>query len=162
SLLIPMWGLAIVEFRPDMWCGAFTVVGTLLIALRDPRETATAAWTGAAFAAALLMKPTFSPLVIILFGTAVVLRLGLHLRDRTQWTSIFAACLIIVGVAVLIAGPHYALSWKQLVNYYREEVFGAGAALWTPHFTRTGKALYYLIGPGGVPTLGRWAWLGIL
>jgi hypothetical protein len=162
SLLIPMWGLAIVEFRPDMWCGAFTVMGTLLIVLRDPREIATAAWTGVVFATALLLKPTFSPLVIILFGAAVALRLGPYLRDRKQWTSIFAACLIIVGVAVLIAGPHYALYWKHLLNYYREHVFGADTALWTPHLARTDKALYYLTGPGGAPTLGRWVWLGFL
>ncbi|MGO4816377.1 hypothetical protein AB4156_43490, partial [Cupriavidus sp. 2MCAB6] len=75
-LLLPIFSLAIVDFRPDMWCSGFTVLGTLIIVLRDPRELKNAALVGVILAATLLMKPTFAPLVLILYGVALVLRLG--------------------------------------------------------------------------------------
>jgi hypothetical protein len=161
ALSIPIFGLAMVEFRPDMWCGGLTVAGTLLIALHDPRDTKTAALAGVAFAAALLMKPTFSPLVAILFGAAMVLRLAPYLRDRT-WRPAAISCLIVGGIAIMVAGPHYVLDSPALVAYYQEHVFGAGAAIWTPQITKTEKALYYFTGPGGVPSLGKWAYIGAL
>jgi hypothetical protein len=162
SLCIPIFGLAIVEFRPDMWCAGLAVVGTLLIALRDPRDFRTAVAAGIAFAAALLMKPTLSPLVVILFGAALTLRLAPHLADRTALLSATFACLIVAGLAILIAGPHYVLGLKNLVWYYREVIFGPGAAVWTPQISRTDKALYYLTGPGSLPSLGRWVYISPL
>lgn len=161
-VLIPMFGLAIVEFRPDMWCAGFTVLGTLLIALRDPRDLSVAAWAGACFAAALLMKPTFSPLVIILYGSALVLRLAPYLRTKQQWLVALASCLTVAGIGILIAGPHYVLTLPRLIDYYRVHVFGSGAAIWSPALSKIEHALYYVTGPGGVPSLGAWVYLGAL
>jgi 4-amino-4-deoxy-L-arabinose transferase-like glycosyltransferase len=79
----------------------------LVLALRDPREPRTAIAGGAAFGAALLMKPTFSPLIVILFGATLALRLAPYLRDRKQWTPAACSCLIVGVLAILIAGPHH-------------------------------------------------------
>ena len=154
SLLIPIFGLAIVEFRPDMWAAGFTALGALLITLHDPRVTRVAVWSGLAFAAALLMKPTFSPLVIILYGAAIALRFAPHLRDHKELLIALRSCLIIGGIALILAGPHYILALKHLVDYYRSTVFGSGAAIWSPSLSRSQQLLYYLIGPGGRPSLG--------
>ena len=162
SLSIPIFSLAIVEFRPDMWCAGLTVAGTLLIALRDPRETRNAALAGFAFATALLMKPTLSPLVVILFGTALVLRLAPHLRESKEWPAAIASCLIVGGLALVFAGPHYALDLKNLIAGYRLNIFGADAALWTPQLSPVQTALFYLTGPGGAASLGLWAYVGVL
>lgn len=156
---IPIFGLAIVEFRPDMWCAGLTVGGTLLIALRDPRDTRTAAGAGIAFAAALLMKPTFSPLVVILFGTALVLRLAPYLRERAQWWGATRACLIVGGLAVLIAGPHYVLALPELAYRYYPHLFGDLAEVWQLRLSATEKALYFLTSNGSL--LRRWVYVGI-
>jgi len=162
SLLIPIFGIAIVEFRPDMWAAGFTVLGALLITLHDPRVTRIAVLSGLAFAAALLMKPTLSPLVIILYGTAIALRFAPHLRDRKELLIALRSCLIIGGIALILAGPHYILALQHLIEYYRSTVFGAGAAIWSPSLSRSEQLLYYLTGPGGRPSLGYWVYLGAL
>jgi hypothetical protein len=161
SLLIPIFGLAIVEFRPDMWAAGFTALGALLITLHDPRVTRVAVLSGLAFAAALLMKPTLSPLVIILYGAAIALRFAPHLRDRKELLIALRSCLIIGGIALILAGPHYILALQNLVEYYRS-IFGSGAAMWSPSLSRSEQLLYYLTGPGGRPSLGRWVYLGAL
>jgi hypothetical protein len=161
ALLIPIFGLAIVEFRPDMWCAGFTVLGTLLIALRDPRDVRTAAAAGLAFAAALLMKPTFSPLVVILFGAALVLRLATSLRDAKQWRAAVRACVIVGGIAAVLAGPHYAFSLPELVKYYQVHVIGPTAAVWSPSLSTAETLLYYVTGPATRPSLGEWSYIGM-
>jgi 4-amino-4-deoxy-L-arabinose transferase-like glycosyltransferase len=161
SLSIPIFGLAIVEFRPDMWCAGFTVLGTLLIALRDPRESRTAIAAGASFAAALLMKPAFSPLVIILFGLSLVLRLAPSLRETKQSKAAVLACVTIGGVAVVLAGPHYILSLDHIIDYYRIHVFGPTVAVWSPSLSTTQTALYYITGEATLSSLGRWVYVGM-
>jgi hypothetical protein len=162
TLSMPIFSLAIVEFRPDMWSAGLTVAGTILIVLRDPREIRTAAGAGLAFAAALLMKPTLAPLVLILFGTALVLRLAPHLRESNQRPRVIISCLIVGALALGLAGPHYALGLKDLIAYYREHIFGSGAATWTPQLSPVQNALYYVTGPGGAASLGQWVYVGVL
>jgi hypothetical protein len=161
-LTIPMFGIAIVEFRPDMWCSAFTVLGTLLIVLRDPREARHALCAGLAFSVALVMKPTFAPLIVILFGAAFVLRLAPDLRSAKEWKSATRSVLIFGGVTMALAGPHFVLSYQHLLDYYRIQVFGSNAALWTPDLSPTQTALYYVTGPGGKATLGEWTPVGFV
>jgi hypothetical protein len=163
SLSIPIFGVAIVEFRPDFWCAGLTVAGTLLIALRDPREFRTAVLAGLAFAVSLLMKPTFAPLVVILFCTALVLRLAPHLVERKDGpTRAITSCLIVGALTLMLAGPHYVLDLHNLIAYYRENVFGANAALWTPQISPLQNALFYLTGPAGAVSLAQWAYVGVL
>ncbi|MGQ0456438.1 MAG: hypothetical protein ACT4OU_05185 [Hyphomicrobium sp.] len=158
---MPIFGLAIVEFRPDMWCAGFTVVGTLLIALRDIRVFRTAVLAGASLAAALLFKPTFSPLIAILFGVALILRLHRDFMCPQRRRAALVACLTVLGIALIIAGPHYMLSLPRLIAYYREHVFGSGAQLWSPQLTVMQQAGYYVFGDGGRATLGRWPYVGV-
>jgi len=157
-LLIPFWSIAIDEFRPDMWCGAFIVSGVACVVFRHAEDRT---WLvgGLAFGAALLMKPTFAPMICILFGMAVFLRFVPLLGGAQGWVKMAKAGAIVLGVACLIAGTHYALAWRSIVNYYAVHVFGAGAASWTPNLGLKETILYYLSGPGGRPFLGVWLWL---
>jgi hypothetical protein len=157
---IPVFGLAIVEFRPDMWCAGLTVLGTGLILFRDLRETRECVYAGLTFAAALLMKPTFASLVVVLFGTAFVLRFAPQLRDAKGRALVLRSFLIIGGVAVVLAGPYFWLGIEQLIRYYRVAFFGR-AAIWAPDLDLKGTVLYYLTGPGGDATLGYWIYPGI-
>jgi hypothetical protein len=161
SLSIPIFGLAIVEFRPDMWCAGFTVLGTFLIALHDPRESRTAIAAGASFAAALLMKPTFSPLVIILFGLSFALRLASSLREAKEWKAAVLACVTIGGVAVVLAGPHYTLSLHHIIDYYRINVFGPTVAVWSLALSTKQTIFYYITGEATLPSLGKWVYVGM-
>jgi hypothetical protein len=161
-LSIPIFALAIVEFRPDMLCAGYAVLGTLLIVLRDPLELRTAGLIGLVFAATLLMKPTFAPLVGILYGVAFTLKVLPTLRDRKAFFRAFSRGLCIVGIALVVAGPHYVLALPQLIGYYKENVFGANAAVWRLNLPKTELALFYLTGPGGRPSLGPWLAAGLL
>mgnify|MGYP005822115655 CR=1 FL=1 len=160
-LTIPIFGLAIVEFRPDMWCAGLTVLGTLIIVLRDPRETRNSVIAGAIFAAALLMKPTFGPLIVVLFGAAFVLRVGPEIRSAKDLKSSAKSVLILGGITLLLAAPYFILGRQHLIDYYRLNVFGSAAALWTPNLSAINSALYYILGPGGNATLGKWVYIGI-
>lgn len=156
-LLIPIFGLAIVEFRPDMWCAIFTVIGTLFIAMGDVHEhKRRAVYAGIAFAAALLMKPTFSPMVLILFSAATVLRCVPLARQRTDWSKMAHSVGFIWGIPLALAGPHFVFALPRLVDYYRLHVFGSESAVWSPNLTLTAQLLYYVTGPGGSPTIGPW------
>lgn len=159
-LSIPIFGLAIVEFRPDMWCAGLTVLGTAIILLRDLREVRECVYAGLTFAAALLMKPTFSPLAVVLFGTAFVLRFAPELHSAEGRALMVRSLLIIGGVPVVLAGPHFLLGIEHLIHYYRVVFFGR-AAIWAPDLDLKGAALYYLTGPGGNAALGWWVCFGI-
>ena len=118
-----------------MWAAGFTVLGALLITLHDPRVTRVAVLSGLAFAAALLMKPTFSPLVIILYGAAIALRFAPHIRDHKELLIASRSCLIIGGIALILAGPHYILAlniWSNIIvqlSLAREQPSGHQAFL---------------------------------
>lgn len=152
-LLLPFWGIAVTEFRPDLWCAAFIMVGLAAICFR-PAGTDTWVWSGVAFGTALLMKPTFAPLTILLFGAAILLRFLPSLLSRRGWAGMLKAGVIVLGIAVVLAGPYFALTWRRIVDYYALHVFGSGAASWTPDLSVTQTLLYYISGPGGLPFLG--------
>ena len=156
-LLIPIFGLAIVEFRPDMWSAIFTVVGTLFIIFGNTYPYRNwAILAGIAFATALLMKPTFSPMVVMLFGTAIVLRWIPLTRQSENWMQAAKSVGLIVGIPLILAGLHYMLALPELVEYYRWHVFGAASSVWQPNLTVLSQLLYYVSGPGGRPTIGLW------
>jgi len=153
---VPFFGIAVVEFRPDMWCAAFIVIGTAAAALHDPRHKSVAVFVGLCAAAALLMKPTFAPLTAILFAMAWVMRLAPSILKSGNLGLAIRSALIIAGAIVVLAGPHYAIAAPRLIWYYQMHVFGAGAPLWTPDLSVAETLLYYVSGPGGRPWLGDW------
>ena len=120
-------------------------------------------WTWIAEGFALFKKAPgiWIALVVILFGTALVLRLAPYLREHAQWWGAARACLIVGGLAVLIAGPHYILALPRLVEYQSQHLFGIYASVW-PQLSGTEKALYFLIGDGAVPSLRRLTYVGIM
>jgi hypothetical protein len=161
-LTIPIFGVAIVEFRPDMWSAGLAVLGTLLIVLRDPRQPLIALYSGLIFAAALLMKPTFAPLAVILFGAAFLLRLVPTLRSKEDWKLAAVSLSIIAAPVVVLAAPHFIWNSHDLIDYVTRNIFGDSAALWTPTLSRTETLLYYITGRGGTAILGPWVLISLL
>ena len=116
-LSIPIFGLAIVEFQArhvvrrayGTWHGTNSAP--------RPREIREGVYAGLAFAASLLMKPTFAPLVVTLFVTAFVLRFAPELRSAEGRILAARSLLIIGGTATMLAGPYFLLVLEHWLIY---------------------------------------------
>jgi hypothetical protein len=89
------------------------------------------------------------------------LRVVPEIRSAKDLKSSAKSVLILGGITLLLAAPYFILGRQHLIDYYRLNVFGSAAALWTPNLSAINSALYYIVGPGGNATLGKWVYIGI-
>lgn len=157
----PIFGMLIVEFRPDMLCALLTAAGALVV-VADPRWRegcrATLATATALFAGALLAKPTLAPVTGFVFTVAVLAAVALHSKSWTDAKLITGFALVCGGMGVLIVLPYYASHLSSLIDYIWGNAFGSAASVWRQSLSWPDHALYYLTGPGGSAAIG-WAWL---
>jgi len=157
----PMFGLLVLEFRPDMLCALAAAAGALIIA-GDPlwasahRRTWRA--TTALFVVAMLAKPTLAPVTVFVFGVAILVTLALQSRDRGQFWFIAGVAFVSGGIGVLLVLPYYILSFARVYEYIVLNAFGAQKNVWALTLSVKDHLLYYLAGQGGVTAIGR-VWL---
>ncbi|MEJ8847081.1 hypothetical protein [Variovorax rhizosphaerae] len=156
----PLFGLLVLEFRPDMLCALLTTVGALTIAA-DPRWRAgdrkMLAVSSALFVGALLTKPTLAPITAVVFAAAAVAAMA---SQREHAKAIARLALICGGIGVLLVLPYYAAVLPSLFAYIWSNAFGSQASIWAKNAATPNPALYYLTGPGGKVAIGT-PWLAL-
>lgn len=156
-LAFPMFGLLMLEFRPDALCALLTAAGALTIAA-DPRwregDRKTVIIATALFVGALLAKPTLAPVAVAIYGVAVVSVIILQSSSRTDAWRIARMALVSGGIGVLVVLPYYAAVFQRLYDYITVNAFGSQAGIWAKNSATPDPAIYYLTGPGGKVAIG--------
>lgn len=163
-LTTPLAANAVSDFRPDVACGIVTASGLVLL-LGKPFSSSSLRYrliVGACLGSALLIKPAIFPLTLALFATALVLALLCDLTSKEHRPSaarLFAACVPVGLVAILMALPYYAVAWRQVTDYILRHTVGSSSALWKFRGDAATHARYFLDGPGGTYMLGYHLWV---
>jgi hypothetical protein len=159
-LATPMFGVTLLECRPDMFCAFIIACGALYIISRPwVSSPKTQVIAGVAFAAALWSKPTVFPLTAALFFAAMFFA-ALPSFAHRQWRGPIVAGLCTTVVAIILASPYYIVAWRHVVDYIWTTVFGSEAAIWVKPLPLRESILFYLTGPTGRVSLGAWLYLG--
>lgn len=158
ALAAPMTGTLITEARPDSAHGLLTAAGLLMLLRRPLHEQSRNGLlgTGAVAALALLMKPTFFPFTLFVFGVAFVCQAAaaplVHRRGAGEpWRRLGWLLLPVL----VLAGPWFGVVGGHIVAYIREHVLGESARLWAYPHTPWQSAMFFLVGDGGYWMFGR-------
>jgi hypothetical protein len=160
-LTVPISGQAVYEFRPDIASALCAAIGAALLIGRsltgsDWRYRLVA---GAMFGLALLFKPPTSPLTLAVLISSLGLSAAVDaLIYRPPLRAIAIAGAQCAGVAVLIALPHYSITWADTVNYIYQPIFGPAHSVWAREMPLGTTLKYYLTGEGGGLMLGPALW----
>ncbi|MCK6474947.1 MAG: hypothetical protein L6R28_24775 [Planctomycetes bacterium] len=158
-LTVPMTMYGIHEFRPDIPNAWWMTLG-LIIVLQKPLHEQTRlrqACAGLAIAAALLTKPSASPMTVLLSGLVLAIRL---VNDRLDAGSAFAyrPAFRRIGAfmawAILPAVPFYAVHGTEELAYIYNALYGDAASLGDYTLSALRTIAFYLVGSGGRIILG--------
>jgi hypothetical protein len=163
-LCFPIVGMAVLEFRPDFAWGFF--VGGMGVALVTSRSIfqswRKALLLGVLFAASLLAKPsTFAMTgVIFLGGTAASFLIAWVGGRDSKWMLLsvrgWAISVVTAGILVL---PYILYEGSHIWEYFLINSFGEHKALWKFEGDIRAQMEYYLVGMGGVTSLGSVGWV---
>jgi hypothetical protein len=162
TLSWPLTGAMVIECRPDFYTALLTVMGITLM-LRWPFLHAPArhsALAAAIFGAALLAKPSISPVTILAYGASLVVAVLLEIRGRLDRKFLAAAarrlsmCLAITFAAAV---PYFAFAWRDVYVYIVTVMWGSQKDIWHTNESAFRAAIYYLWGEGGQATMGIWS-----
>jgi len=160
-LAVPISQEAVYEFRPDIASALFAAIGTALLIGRsltgsDWRYRLVA---GAMFGLALLSKPPTSPLTLVVLVSSLGMSAAVDaLIYRPPLRAIAIASAQCAGMAVVIALPHYLITWGETLNYIYQPIFGPGHSIWARQMPLDWNLRYYLTGEGGGLMLGPALW----
>lgn len=157
----PIFGLLVLEFRPDMLCAICAIAGAILV-VADPRWRAgdRFAWltSSALFVGAMLAKPTLAPVTIFVFGVAIITTIALHARTHEDTRRIIKVTLQSGGLGLILVIPYYTVAFAHIYDYIQTNAFGSQADVWALKLSVRDHLLYYLVGPGGRTAIGS-VWL---
>lgn len=161
-LLMPYAEFLVAEFRPDGFCGLFVASGAMIVTLTSWADR----WrmqmlAGLLFAAALLAKPSFLPLILVVMAVSVTLSVLPRLRDRTAWSPTLKAGGITVGSAIIIALPYYVVGLKPIISYIYNNTLDDRAIVWGAPLPLPERLTYYLTGPGAQASVGWWLYVSL-
>jgi hypothetical protein len=157
-LCVPLAYHTVEEFRPDYPSAIATVWGILLYFqfLKNGSHWMAMA-SGACFGLAMLAKPPVFPYVLAMGGGPFFWGLyagfraggwqGLGRHAFAAW-PFFAAC-------ALVAGPHFLVAARKIVDYFVLNQLGADSHLWAFNEGWGQRIAYHLTGYGGWLGLGR-------
>jgi hypothetical protein len=163
---IPISSLSISEFRPDLAWGFLT--GLASVALLRPPVFALGSKSlitiGLLAGLALVSKPSTSPVTGVILGTAFLeaaaLRWFAQRRDaeRQPLREIARAAGLIGIGALLVAGPVYAVIWRDVYAYIKSALVDFGDQSAVPGDFLF-HLLYYSFGASGRLMLGDALWV---
>jgi hypothetical protein len=149
----PFTAQAVMQFRPDFLAGLSTAIGVVLLLRSNFAGSSRMhqAAAGAAFGLALLVKPSGSPFTLVMTGGTLVLaslcdrltRPGLTMRQ------VAASWAWFLGPLLVLAGPHYLLAWRSVVEVVALNTTSPQAEVWRMSGGQAFPWYYYLTGLGG-------------
>ncbi|MGO4705718.1 hypothetical protein AB4072_08070 [Microvirga sp. 2MCAF38] len=156
-LLMPYAYFLTVEFRPDGFTGVFLASGAMMTVLMPWLERGCIqAGAGVLFGAALLAKPSFLPLTLVVMFASVGLAALPAVRDTKAWRKLATASGVTLGIALLLAAPYYVVGYQHVFQYIYHNTQAPSAVVWGGPLPLPERLAYYLIGVGAGPTIGGW------
>jgi hypothetical protein len=161
TLSWPLTGALVIECRPDFYTALLTVMGATLM-LRTPFLHARArrsALAAALFGAALLAKPSISPVTVLLYGASLAVAVLLEIRGRPDRKLLVATAQrlsLCLAITLAIAVPYFAFAWRDVYGYIATVMWGSQKDIWQTNESTFDAAIYYLWGEGGQATMGVW------
>jgi hypothetical protein len=165
ALAWPIMGHLIIECRPDIFCGLLTASFVVLIT-EKPWLIASKKRhfiIGSLIGAALLAKPTISPVTLILalsaMGLVTMIEVYL-LKYKVSPIQIIMPGVRSLGLAILIALPYYLFAFKQVVEYIYLNQFVNLRKVWQmENRPFLEDVQFYLTGQGGHPMMSHFFYL---
>ncbi|APB35134.1 hypothetical protein GlitD10_2791 [Gloeomargarita lithophora Alchichica-D10] len=156
-------GITVVEGRPDMILGLLLACGILLVTesswLKSSWQKQVIA--GAFFGAALVCKPSMSPIgLFLLISTLFVASLMDIWRDKNTQKELLPVNGYCLGTTLAVMAPYYLVHGRSAISYFSDVIFGQGSEVWHMDLSLTGHALYYITGAGGEWLIGD-HWLAV-
>lgn len=160
AISVPVVFQSVHQFRPDFPCALAMLWAMVLF----PRWGAIgfrrmAALSGALFGVALLAKPPFFPYTLAMgFLPWLFAVIGGVRATRETWPVIAKTWPFFVGCA-LVAGPHYLVAWRHILEYIQLNQFGDSAHIWKMTGGLDFQLVYHIAGYSGQIMLGNAVWM---
>jgi hypothetical protein len=161
----PLAGEIVVQCRPDIFTSLLTVMGCALM-FRSPflqAPTSHVAIGAALFGAALVAKPSISPLTLVIYCASLLISIitdGHPLFDRVYLSNRLRRVAQYFAVTTITALPYFAFAWRDTYDYIYLVLIGQKER-WAVNLDMFDAAGYYLWGPGGGAMMGHWFWITI-
>lgn len=159
-LTVPMTMYAIHEFRPDIpnawWMGLGIVLILSKPLVEQPR--ARLAGAGLAIAAALLTKPSVTPLTGLLFALALAIaafRARRAAGPGFDWMAARRAVGVVVAAAVIPVTPFLLVHGDAEANYIYRGLFGEAKVIGLIPMPLLSNLNFYLLGAAGRIVTGK-------
>lgn len=155
-------GVTVVEGRPDIILGLLLASGIVLVTESNWLKSS---WqkqviAGAFFGAALVCKPSMSPITLFLLVAILSITSLIDLwRDSSARQNLWLTNAYCLGTTLVVMAPYYLVHGRSVLNYFTGVIFGQGSEVWHVNLSLTGHALFYITGAGGEWLIG-YHWLG--
>jgi hypothetical protein len=146
---LPWFDQAITVFHPDLISGFAIGAVSVILLWQDQVVTSKrrAALVGAALGASLLIKPTTLPFAAVMLAVSSASGVVVARLAEGHWREVLRRLSMIVAVALLIAGPYYAVSLATLIKYIYAALI-ADSDIWAYRGSSSEQALYYILAVG--------------
>ena len=165
TLAWPLTGIMVVECRPDIYAALLMVMGVVQT-FRAPFLHATTrhiALVAVLFGAALLAKPSMSPVTLLVYGASISIAIAIESRGSLDRRFISVAALRIsqcLAITAVVVALYFVFAWRHTYHYIFT-VMVSQNELWNLHLSAFDAAGYYLWGSGGLVMMGVWFWITI-
>jgi Dolichyl-phosphate-mannose-protein mannosyltransferase len=163
ALAVPVSFQSIHQFRPDFPCALATLWGMIVYPRWGEKRFLTkAAISGACFGLALLSKPPFFPYTLAMGALPWLFTVVEEIKERRSvagaWLPIMKSWPFFISTA-LVAGPHYIVAWKRILEYIDLNQFGENAHVWRMTGGLAFQLAYHIFGYSGNFMLGQAVWV---
>ncbi|MDJ0974906.1 MAG: glycosyltransferase family 39 protein [Planctomycetota bacterium] len=153
-------GMLVTEFRPDIACGLLAAFGAALLLRRSlpDRPRRQLVGVGVCFGAALLMKPSVTPMTLGILGLACGVASLRHSVPGTVVSRVrtfVRAFGWVAGTALVVALPHALVHGEAVARYIWSGIWGPARVLGEVYLPLADTLRYYIDGDGGVHMLNR-------
>ena len=159
ALFVPVSFQSVHQFRPDFPCALATLWGMVFYPRwREEGFGKKAAFSGVLFAVALLSKPPFFPYTLAMGALPWMMAVWEGIREKNSAKGIWGPIIQswpFFAVTALLAGPHYLVAWKRILEYIELNQFGENAHVWRMTGGLGFQLAYHVFGYSGTFMLGH-------
>ena len=163
ALFVPVSMQSIHQFRPDFPAALATLWGMVLYPRwREEGFGKKAALSGVLFGLALLSKPPFFPYTLAMGALPWMMAAWEGIREKNSAKGILGPILQswpFFATTALVAGPHYLVAWRKILEYIDLNQFGENAHVWRMTGGLGFQLAYHVFGYSGTFMMGHAVWI---